>query len=143
MYGNGTYPDRGLYGFERQFTWPDNALTDQPWAGFNFNLVADIQAEDAGNDFTHLRCHAPFTTVNYDTYLENGDTGSGFSSNFGSWSMVGLVGLGAYAGFMHRKRRLQATNPSIDLGEQDQQAVTNFEMMDCSATGGDESAVRV
>ena len=46
QYDNRTYPGPGNYGFEKTFTWPDNSLTDYPWAGFKFNLIADIVAED-------------------------------------------------------------------------------------------------
>lgn len=144
MYGNNTAPNKGFYGFERRFTWPDNAMTDYPWAGFTFNLVADIQADDAGNDWTHLRCHAPFTTVDYDTYKEYGTTGSGFSSTFGKWSFVGLVGVGAYAGLMQRRRRLRAGTPAIDLSDFTEAGCTNFEMMGSSTnTGGEDESVRV
>ena len=144
QYGNDTLPGPGHYGFEKTFYWPDNSLTDYPWAGLSFNLVVDIDAEDSGNAYAHMRCHAPFTTVDYDTFKESGRTGSGFSPNFGAnfgrWSMVGIVGVGAYAGFMQRKRRLQASTPSISLGEEDQVGCTNFEMMD---PNGSAAAVRV
>jgi hypothetical protein len=145
MYGNGTSPNPGLYGFEKRFTWPDNTMTDFPWAGFKFELVMDVQAEDTGNDFTHMRCHAPFTTVNYDTFLETGSVGSGFAPRFGSWSMsmLGLVGLGATANWIRKKRR---GKPQLTLDGPvypDESTCTDFEMMSCADTGGETAAARV
>ena len=147
MYGNATYPNPGLYGFEKTFTMPSNSLTDFPYAGFHFTLVSDMQADDTTRSFIpHLRCHAQFTTVNYDTFRENGTTGSGFNPNFGGkWSMVGLVGLmGGYAGFMERKRRVEAARPTLTLD--DDSVATDFEMMPAAACGygsEDTDSVRV
>lgn len=139
QYDNLTYPGPGLYGFEKTFYWPDNSMTDYPWAGFSFNLVTDILATDTGNDYTHMRCHAPFTTVNFDTYQESGNNGSGFSSHLGAWSMVGIVGVAAYAGLLKRKKHILACTPSISLGDIDPQDVgcTNFEMMDAGSVADD------
>lgn len=137
MYGNETYPSPGLYGFEKQFTMPSNSMTDFPMAGFHFNLVSDLEAEDyQGSGYTpHLRCHAQFTTVNYDTFRESGETGQGFSTFFGSkWSLLGAVGL--VGGYMARKRRLSsASHPALSLDDPADSA-TDFEMM--SPNGGGE-----
>ncbi|CAB9498206.1 expressed unknown protein [Seminavis robusta] len=146
QYSNVSYPNPGLYGFERRFTWPDNTMSDFAWAGFPFSLTIDVQAEDTGNDWTHMRCHAPFTTVNYDTWREDGSTGSGFSPTFGQWSMVGLVGFGATAGWISRKKKRKPilTLDGPDFSGRDACA-TNFEMMGGgeTETGGDPLAVRV
>jgi len=147
MYGNGTYPEAGLYGFEKTFTMPSNSVTDWPYAGLTFEMVADMQADDYGNSYTpHLRCHSSLTTVNWDTYRETGQTGSGFSSGFGKWSMLGLVGLvGGYAGFMARKRRLaQPSIPNLNGSGSDEATATNFEMMDFeNGAACDADSVRV
>ena len=109
---------------------PSNALTDFPMAGFHFNLVSDIEATDyQGLGYTpHLRCHAQFTTVNYDTFRESGETGKGFSTFFGSkWSMLGIVGV--VGGLLERKRRLATSGTQPALTLDDDTATTDFEMM--------------
>ena len=145
QYGNETYPAPGFYGFEKEFQMPSNSLTDFPMAGFHFNLVSEFEAEDyEGLGYTpHMRCHAQFTTVNYDTFMDTGETGKGFSTFFGSkWSMLGLVGL--LGGLMERKRRVtSASRPALTLDVDDAGVVeTDFEMMPPS-TGEEDASVRV
>jgi len=152
MYGNQTYPDPGFYGFEKTFTMPSNKLTDFPWAGFQFTLVSDMEALESysnSNFVPHLRCNAQFTTVNYDSFREDGSTGSGFSTKFG-YSFVGFAGLlGAYTGLRERKRRFrEAGRPALDLndvGILGESTSTNFEMMGCAGSHYDEgvNSVRV
>lgn len=153
--GNDTYPNPGFYNFEKSFDLPSNRLTNSPFAGFHFNLVSDMQADDTSHGFVpHLRCHARFTTVDYDKYRENGDVGSGFFpsfgngsfSGFGSWSMLGLVSLMGGAGFMERKRRLQsaeAARPALTLNDDHDSdngngVATDFEMMPTHHFDGDD-----
>ena len=147
LYGNVTYPNPGQYAFEKPFLWPDNRLSDFPWAGLSFDIVVDIQAEDVGDTSTHMRCHAPFTTVNYDTFKENGSTGGGFAARFGSWSvsMIGIVGIGATANWFRKKKRRQQPILTLEgpIYPEEEPTCTAFEMMSCSNTGGDTASARV
>jgi hypothetical protein len=144
-------PAAGTYNFRRSTTIPSNALSDWAYKGLGFDIQVEFQADDQGNDHTHMWCKAHFTTIDYDAYdgAKKNEVNSNSSSDLSylSYSVVALVGLGAYAGFQARRRRL-ALSPALNLDDPttDTTCNTDFEMMGYHGGGGagpDADSVRV
>lgn len=151
-YGNSACPSPGTYSFNHKVAFPNNHMTDWAYNGLSFRINLNFHADDTGNDFTKMNCYAQFTAVDFDS-----DSYSDTSYGAATVGIVALLGVGAYAGFQERRRRLRS--PAIDLNgftdadsetpytnaeAQDESVTVAMEMMGYhSRSDGDFNSVRV